>query len=106
MLRFIARNSAPGSRLVFDYAIRSAVEGPRDGLFGMTETYEGLRARGEPMVTGWTPAEAAAWVAANGLVVGDDIGSEVLTQRYLIGSDGQADGRMLEGYRIMDASVP
>ena len=106
MLRFIARNSAPGSRVVFDYAIRSAVEGPRDRLFGMTETYEALRARGEPMVTGWTPAEAAALVVASGLVVSDDIGSDELTQRYLIGSDGQADGRMLEGNRIIDASVP
>ena len=105
-LRFIARNSAPGSRVVFDYAIRSAVEGPRDRLFGMTETYEALRARGEPMLTGWTPAEAAALVLASGLVVSEDIGSDELTQRYLIGSDGQADGRMLEGNRIIDARVP
>jgi methyltransferase (TIGR00027 family) len=106
MLRFIARHSAPGSRVVFDYAIRGAVEGPRDRLFGMTEAYEALRARGEPMVTGWTPAEAAALVVASGLVVSGDIGSDELTQRYLIGSDGQADGRMLEGLRIMEASVP
>jgi len=105
-LRFIARNAGPGSRVVFDYAIRSAVEGPRDSLFGMTEAYEGLRARGEPMVTGWTPAEAAALVAASGLLVSEDIGSDVLTQRYLIGSDGQADGRMLEGLRIMSAVSP
>jgi methyltransferase (TIGR00027 family) len=105
-LQFIARHSAPGSRLVFDYAVRSAVEGPRDGLFGMAEAYEALRARGEPMVTGWTPAEAAAFVLANGLIVGDDLGSDELTQRYLIGSDGRADGRMLEGNRIMDVRVP
>lgn len=105
-LQFIAQHSGSGGRLVFDYAVRSAVEGRRDGLFGMAETYDALRARGEPMVTGWTPAEAAAFVVANGLIVSDDLGSDELTQRYLTGSDGQADGRMLEGNRIMDVLVP
>ena len=105
-LQFIARHAAPGSRLVFDYALRRTIEGPRDGLFGMTEIFDALRAHGEPMITGWTPAEAAAFVAANGLVVIDDLGSEALTQRYLIGSDGRPDGRMPEGTRILDARVP
>ena len=105
-LRFVAKHSASGSRLVFDYAVRSAVDGPRAGLFGMAEAYDALRARGEPMVTGWTPAEAAALVIANGLIVGDDLGSDELAQRYLIGSDGRVDGRMLEGTRIMDVRVP
>ena len=105
-LRFVARNSAPGSRLIFDYALRSAIIGPRNSLFGMAETYETLRAGGEPMVTGWTPAEVAALVVASGLVVGADIGSDELTQRYLTGSDGRTDGRILEGTRILDANVP
>ncbi|MEP6875847.1 MAG: SAM-dependent methyltransferase [Burkholderiales bacterium] len=104
-LQFIARHAAPGSRLVFDYALRRAIEGPREGLFGMTETFDALRARGEPMVTGWTQAEAASFVGANGLVLTDDLGSDQLTQRYLIGTDGQPDGRMLEGNRILDARV-
>lgn len=54
----------------------------------------------------WTQAEAAAFVVANGLVVTNDLGSEQLTQRYLIGSDGRPDGRMLEGNRILEARVP
>ena len=105
-LRFIARNSAPGSRVVYDYVLERVVQGKFDGMYAMAENAMGVALLDEPYVTGWTPSGAAAFAKRQGLKVIEDLGPEELTRRYLTGSDGKPDGRMPDGFRILEAVVP
>lgn len=105
-LDFISKHSVSGSRVVYDYILRRVVEGDFDGLYAASSHAKGVANLGEPFVTGWTPAEAAAFAQRHGLSVLDDLDSRELTRRYLIGSDGNPDGRLAEWYRIVDAGVP
>jgi methyltransferase (TIGR00027 family) len=103
---FIGRHSAPGSRVVYDYVLRRAVEGDFDGLYAAETTVKAVAALGEPFVTGWTPAEAAAFAARHGLTVVEDLDDSELTRRYLTDSRGKPDGRLPNWQRIIDAVVP
>ncbi|HEY6966091.1 MAG TPA: SAM-dependent methyltransferase [Burkholderiales bacterium] len=105
-LRFIARNSAPGSRVVYDYVLQRVVEGKFDGMYAIAENALAVALLDEPFVTGWTPSGAAAFARQQGLKVVEDLGTKELTQRCLTGSDGKPDGRMPDGYRMLQAQVP
>jgi len=105
-LRFIARHSAPGSRVVYDYILRRVVQGNFDGMYAIAENAMGVALLGEPYVTGWTPGGAAAFAKQQGLKVLEDLGTKELTERYLTRSDGEPDGRMPDGFRILEAVVP
>jgi hypothetical protein len=61
---------------------------------------------GEPLLTGWGQRQAAALATRAGLNVVSDVGPAELTARYLIGSDGQPDGMMVEFPRIVHVRVP
>jgi methyltransferase (TIGR00027 family) len=102
---FIGRNSAPGSRVVYDYVLRRVVEGDYAGLYGAERLAQGVAMVGEPFVSGWTPAEAAAFASSHGMDVIEDLGDAELTRRYLTNSRGQPDGRMPDWQRIIDARV-
>lgn len=103
---FIAQHSASGSRLVFDYIWRRVVDRDFAGLYGASSSAGGVASLGEPYVTGWTPQGVEAFVRGHGLTVLDHLGTTELTRRYLIGSNGQPDGRIPEWYGIIDAGVP
>ena len=103
---FIARHSAPGSRIVFDYLWRRVVDGDFAGLYGASSSARGVARVGEPYVTGWSPQAVEAFVTGHGLRVLDHLGSADMTRRYLTGSDGLPDGRIPEWYGIVDAGVP
>jgi len=105
-LDFIRRNSAPGSRVVFDYLLRPVIEGRYQGYYAADYLAFAVQRRGEPYVTGWLPAEAAAFVKKHGLVVVEDVGEKELGQRHMLGSDGKLDGRLLNWQRIIEAKVP
>lgn len=105
-LRFIARNSASGSRVVYDYILERVVQGRFDGMYAIAENTLGVALLDEPFVTGWTPNGAAAFAKRQGLNVVEDLGTRELTRCYLTGSDGKPDGRMPDGYRILQAQVP
>jgi methyltransferase (TIGR00027 family) len=105
-LRFISRNAAPGSRVIYDYALRRVIQGKFEGMYAMRELTSTVASIGEPYVTGWTPREAAAFARKQGLMPVEDLGARELTQRYLIGSDGKPDGRMPDGFRMLQAQVP
>jgi methyltransferase (TIGR00027 family) len=102
---FIGKNSAPDSRLVYDYVLRRVVEGDYAGLYGAKRLTEGVAAIGEPFVSGWTPDEAAAFASSHGMDVIEDLGDAELTRRYLTNSRGQPDGRMPDWQRVIDARV-
>lgn len=105
-LDFIAKKSAKGSRVVYDYIWRRVVEGEYAGLYSANKTAKGVASLGEPFVTGWSAAEASAFAQRHGLRVFDNLGTAELTRLYLIGSDGKPDGRLAEWFGIIDAAVP
>ena len=105
-LAFIAQHAAPGSTVVFDYVFRQVIEGDTAALYAVGAEAKGVARLGEPFVTGWSPAEAAALVQRRGLTVIDNLGPTDLTLRYLIGSDGQPDGRLPDAHGVLDARVP
>jgi hypothetical protein len=91
---------------VFDYALRRVVEGDYDGLYAASSAVRGLARIGEPLVTGWTPSEAHRILQQHGLELIRELDEAELTHRYLIGSDGKADGRLPGLVRVIDAKVP
>jgi methyltransferase (TIGR00027 family) len=104
-LDFIRRHSAPGSRVVFDYLLRPVIEGKFKGYWAADYITFAVARMGEPFVTGWMPAEAAAFLKKHGLAVVDDAGDRELGKRYA-GSDGKPEGRLLNWQRMMEAKVP
>jgi methyltransferase (TIGR00027 family) len=105
-LDFIRGNSAPGSRVVYDYLLRPVVEGKYQGYWAADYIAFAVAQRGEPYVTGWMPPEAAAFAKQHGLVVLEDVGETELIQRHLLGSDGKQDGWLLNWQRMLEAQVP
>jgi methyltransferase (TIGR00027 family) len=104
-LRSIAKHSASGSEVVFDYVFDEVVEGDfsnyRGGLFMAVR----LSANGEPLKFGIAKGQANEFVTQRGLKVISDLGSEELAQKYLVRSDGTIDGTPTAYERIMHASV-
>lgn len=105
-LAFIAQHAASGSTVVFDYVYRQVIEGDTAALYAVGAEATGVASLGEPFVTGWSPAEAAALAQRHGLSVINNLGPSDLTQRYLIGSDGKPDGRLPDAHGVIDARVP
>ena len=105
-LRFIRSGSAPGSSVVYDYVLDAALRPDGGGIYGAKSTAAYLASVGEPLLTGWSQGQAAAIATREGLVVVSDVGPAELTARYLIGTDGQPDGMMVEFPRILHARVP
>jgi methyltransferase (TIGR00027 family) len=105
-LRFIGSGAASGSAVVYDYVLDATLRPDGGGLYGAKSTAAYLASVGEPLLTGWSPRQAAAIATRERLVVVSDLGHAELTARYLIGSDGQPDGMMGEFPRILHARVP
>jgi O-methyltransferase involved in polyketide biosynthesis len=95
-----------GSSVVYDYVLDAALRPDGGGIYGAKSTAAYLASVGEPLLTGWNQRQAAAIATREGLVVVSDIGPAELTARYLIGSDGQPDGMMVEFPRIIHVRVP
>ncbi len=105
-LRFIARESAPGSSVVYDYAPRAVIEGDFTDHPDLSGLVFWAWYRGEPLLFGIPEGEGRAYVEALGLEVLSDVGPAELEARYLTRSDGTLDGRSATGFRIMHATVP
>jgi len=105
-LDFVRRNSAPGSRLVYDYLLRPVVERKYKGYWAADYVSFAVERAGEPFVTGWMPREAAAFANKHGLAVVEDVGNRELLKRYMTGSNGKPDGRLLNWQRMIELKVP
>ena len=105
LLRNVARGSAPGSSIVFDYALRSFVGGDR-GFYGGEELARWLARHGEPHHFGIDPAEAGAFLRGQGLELVSDLGPEDLEKTYLERQDGTRVGRVYGMFRLAHAKVP
>jgi len=105
-LRFIRSGSAPGSSVVYDYVLDGTLRPDGGGLYGAKSAAAYVASVGEPLVTGWSQSQAAAFATGEGLAIVSDLGPVELTARYLIDSDGVPDGMIGEYQRIIHLRVP
>jgi methyltransferase (TIGR00027 family) len=83
LLRYVARNAAVGSQMVFTYINRAALEGA--GTFaGAERTLAAVRRAGEPYTFGFDPAALPQYLAARDLRLLEDVGAQTYRERYLI----------------------
>lgn len=79
-LRAVARNAAPGSRIVFDYFTERAL---RDRQSPLAAISKNVAAVGEPFVFGMPGDNAAAFVSARGFSLVSDFANSELGRKYL-----------------------
>jgi methyltransferase (TIGR00027 family) len=103
-LRSVAANAAPGSRIVFDYALRSYVEGDLS-YYGAREIARELKRIGEPHLFGLNADEIRPFLARFGFTVDSDLGAAELSDLHLRGTDGRLCGRPHEFNRIVRARL-
>lgn len=103
--RFMRKHGAPGSVVLYDYVLKDIIDG-KLGNYYNARLAIGVAQRGEPYVSGWTPASHAAYVKKHGLRLVEDVDHKGLTKRHSTGSDGKPDGRMIDWHRIVTVRVP
>ncbi len=102
-LRYCA-SAAPGSRVVFTYIHRRALEDPAS-FYGTERIGASLAAAGEKWTFGLDPATLAAYLAERGLSLLEDVGAnDYRAAGY--GAEAAAKMRGYEFYRIATAAVP
>ncbi len=77
-LAFVASNSAPGSRIVFDYFLESGLKAP-----AIVALNKRLTAMGEPFIFGIPDDNRDRFIARQGLRMISDVGTNELRRRYL-----------------------
>jgi methyltransferase (TIGR00027 family) len=104
-LRFVARNSARGSTIVFDYESERAVNGNHDDM-RLKEAMRRLTQWGEPHVFGIPDGKTREFMSDRGLTVVSDFGSAELTRRYLTRENGTVLAEEPWWFGICVARVP
>jgi len=103
VLAFVARGSAPGTRILFTYVHRGAIDGSAElaGTAALRRTLARVR---EPWTFGLVPEEIDGFLAERGLERVEDVGADEYRAR---GFGPAADGmRGYEFYRAVLARVP
>jgi methyltransferase (TIGR00027 family) len=77
-LRFVASKAAPGSRIVFDYFLESALTSPF-----LVALNKRLSAMGEPIIFGIPDQDRRGFIERQGLMVAAEVGISELRSRYL-----------------------
>src|SRR5262249_3114788 len=80
----IRPSSAPGRRVIFDYVLRSAIDG-RWELRGARNEVERMKRSDEPFVFGIDAADIASYLGSRGFAAVRDAGADELARRYLRG---------------------
>ena len=104
-MQFIAKNSATGSELVFDYILHDIASGDFSKMPWARFQAVRMAAYGHPWKFGIAKDKAGEFVTSRGFGVVSDLGAGELTQRYLVRSDGSIDGKVTPYLRIMHAVV-
>jgi methyltransferase (TIGR00027 family) len=104
-MQFIAKNSAAGSELVFDYIPHDIASGDFSKMPWARFQAVRMAAYGHPWKFGIAKDKAGEFVTSRGFEVISDLGSGELAQRYLVRSDGSVDGKPTPYFRIMHAVV-
>jgi len=107
-LRFISSQIAPGSTVVFDYIPEPAIKGDYDKYPTVRRSAFRVALAGEPLISGLPEDEKAVrgYISERGLELISNLGTQELTQMYLVGSDGKPDGKPPGHFRIVHAKVP
>jgi methyltransferase (TIGR00027 family) len=82
LFRYVARNAAVGSQMVFTYIHRAAL-GESATFVGAERTLAAVRRAGEPYTFGFDPAELPQYLAARDLILIEDVGASTYRERYL-----------------------
>jgi methyltransferase (TIGR00027 family) len=101
VLKFVA-DCAPGSSVVFDYALQSFVDGDT-GTYGGEQIARWLKKIGEPFLFGLEPANAQRFLTKRGLRVVSHVGPSDLERMYLTTQRNRSLGRTLGHVRIIEA---
>jgi methyltransferase (TIGR00027 family) len=101
----LVREAGPGSSIVFDYVLRSVVDGDRSP-HGARQIARYLERGGEPWRFGLELDDVEPWLAARALACELNLGPAELEQRYLRRDDGRLLGRVAGFHAIAHASVP
>lgn len=81
-LTALASTTAPGSRIVFTYMDRRALDGTGD-FAGVEAWADAVRSAGEPFTFGFLPDELPGYLAARGLALTLDLSARDAAARYL-----------------------
>jgi methyltransferase (TIGR00027 family) len=93
---------APGSRVIFTYVHRDALDESAD-FYGINRLTRDLRRLGEPWTFGLYPEQLPEYLAAHGLRLIEDLGSTEYRKRYM--APRPANMRGYEFYRVAVARV-
>jgi len=105
VLEFVRRCSGPGSSIVFDYHYQGFADGTHE-YYGSREGRRRVEELGEPCIFGIEEGELSVLLERHELELVSDVGPAELGRRYLIRSDGTADGRPFGFISIAHARVP
>ena len=105
-LQFIAKNSAAGSSVVFDFLPPSVVEGTYTKDPYAVQVADTVRGFGEPFTFGINPDESGAFLKKQGLKQVSNIGHDDMVKRYLTSSNGEPFGTVPDFFWITHARVP
>jgi len=83
LFRYVARNAAVGSQMVFTYIHRAALDGSVT-FAGAERTLATVQRVGEPYTFGFDPPELPQYLAARHLRLVEDVGASTYRERYLI----------------------
>jgi methyltransferase (TIGR00027 family) len=82
LFRYVARNAAAGSEMVFTYIHRAILDGTAR-LAGAYQTLATVSRSGEPYTFGFDPAGLPEYLAARDLALVEDLGADEYRARYL-----------------------
>jgi methyltransferase (TIGR00027 family) len=100
-LTFIARNSSPGSALIFDYINQSLLDLQNHSEVRNMRRYRGLT--GEPLKSGIPDGSIAAYLQSRGFILQNNIQSQELKRLYCTGKNSNRN--ITSGYAIATAIV-
>jgi methyltransferase (TIGR00027 family) len=81
-LRYLAAATASGSRIIFTYVDRAALDGT-GGFSGVEEWHAVVREQGEPWTFGFDPAELSDYLDERGMRLCLDVSARDAAARYL-----------------------
>ncbi len=104
LLGAVTRNAPPGSSVVFDYAVRSFVDGDLSS-HGARQAARWFVRAGEPCRSAIADDGIVRFLASRGLALISELGPPQLERGYLTRDDGTLAHRSLGIFRIVQARV-